>query len=160
MILSGFDHTRPVNDFTSLRPLSIALSSLSQISKRLLYLHPSRLKTPPREFCMEHDIYAISVILLKISLWQDLTSLNLNKMRPDKQDISEFAQKFRRRIIKLAAKHLGFHVRQKYKAAVLKCLGEQVWDYNRVSQNGEKCNALLGFRREVVDVILGRQKQM
>lgn len=160
LILSGFDHTRPINDYTSLRLLSIALSSVSQIPKHFLYLHPDRWTSPPEEFCMEHDIYAVGVILLEIGLWQDLASLNLNKIHPDTQDVSELAQRFRSWVIKLATKHLGFHVGEKYKAAVLKCLGEQEWDHTQAPENCQRPNALLGFRREVVDVIVGMQKHV
>ena len=44
---------------------------------------------------------------------------------------------------------------EKYNAVVPKCLGEQEWDYKRACKNCQKSNALLGFRREVVDVICG-----
>ena len=98
------------------------MSAHSQFPKRFLYIHPDRWQNPPKEFCTEYNIYALGVILLKIGLWQNLASLKLNRVENAEEDVGDVAERVRRKLVKLATKHLGFLVGDRYRSIVLKCL--------------------------------------
>lgn len=140
--LCGFEYARPLLESGPDGTRRLTLSN--EIRHRYvfganIYRHPARQGKPSDRFRKVHDIYAFGVLLLEIGLWKTVRELFENRSYTPDRILSI--------LIVNARRELGHLMGQRYKNAVLFCLG--IEDFG--SDDEKQTKLMNAFKEEVLD---------
>jgi hypothetical protein len=117
------------------------------------YRHPKRQGKPEDTFDIEHDLYALGVLLLEIGVWETISMMF--KTEIDQATTTNHlpeAEELRTAYIQKAYAKLSKEMGESYMTAVIKCL---TGDFEVGAEGGYRRSGLiLAFRENVVEVVL------
>lgn len=134
--LKGFEFSRPDQDNSSRSARSDPITNL--------YRHPLRQNDPTEGFNMEHDLYAVGVILLEIGIWKTVHSV-FERAMPEAG--LPGATKATNQMKSMAKTLLPQKMGTKYAEAVQKCIG----GFDIGVDDKHHTNLGLAFRQQVLD---------
>jgi hypothetical protein len=140
--LTGWGIARPILDSTELAP-DIEIEPN-------FYRHPKRQGQPTDTFDIEHDIYALGVILLEIGLWETVSVMF--KLQIDKAIAGKHLpepETIRTALVETAKGKLGAEMGESYMKAVVRCL---TGEFGFKKYEDRRSTLLIAFRETVVEV--------
>jgi hypothetical protein len=120
------------------------------------YRHPVRQGYPQVKFNVEHDIYALGVVLLEIGLWETVSSIFKNQLdKATAQRRLPPPEMIREDMIEKARSCLPREMGDLYARSVERCLSGEFGVHD---ENEDKAVLSAAFRETVMDAIAGGMK--